>query len=146
GEEELQASNTLAQAFLDLGFLAVVAMQGEIESRHAAVFAGELYRTLATGVAVDQVVAGGRHAIYRTSNEQTRRNWALPSLVLVAPPDLVLGQPELMHERRLRIASVADFNTIRPFIDRTKQRRDVWVGLDPDGFDRDPRHLLVITG
>jgi hypothetical protein len=109
----------VADAFLQRGAHAVLAMQGDIDGHTAATFGAGLYQALLQDPAIDAAVAKGRQLALAVGSG--RRDFCLPTLTLARPPDRVLprrlgiGQPQL---------NIVDMLLPRqPFIDRKGDRR-----------------------
>lgn len=121
----------VADAFIERGALAVLAMQGDIEGGAAAAFSAGLYSSLLQDPAIDIAVAKGRQRAFAVGDG--KRDFCLPTLTLACPPDRVLP-------RRLGIGvpqlDVVDMLLPRqPFIDRKGDRRALLehLGRPTDG-------------
>jgi hypothetical protein len=117
---------------------AIIAMQGPIGGNEAARFARGFYHSLAQGEAIDIAVARGRVEI-TDSAPATRRDYALPCLILGAHPDAILDLSDDEHVPRGGRLSVT-----RRMVDRTERRRQLWDLMRPDGGPG-PR-VFAITG
>lgn len=71
----------LAQALVQKGIPAVVAMQFPITDRAAIVLAGEFYRGIAEGRPVEQALAGARREV-NVSGDEGEIEWATPVLYM----------------------------------------------------------------
>jgi predicted nucleotide-binding protein len=94
----------VVDAFIQRGAYAVLAMQGDINSRAAATFNRGLYQALLEIPAIDVAVARGRRNALAA--QPGRRDFCLPTLTLARPPDRVLprrpgiGGSQLARSRR----------------------------------------------
>jgi hypothetical protein len=120
----------IGDAFLQLGVPAVIGMQADIRGDAAAVFTGELYRALANGEPLDVAVTRGRIAI-TDKTSIWRRDFALPSLTVSAPPDSVLQMRFGVGEKHLRKVE-GRHRRFPAFVDRATERRRLWRELDPE--------------
>ncbi len=127
--EEQVGAWRVAQAFIELGVPGVIAMQGDIKGEAGAAFTGGLYRSLVNGQPLDAAAAAGRAAITRAGSID-RRDFALPSLTVSAPPEQVLRTcfavpSQHRHSVELR------HRKLRGFVDRSVERRGLWRRIDP---------------
>ncbi len=138
----------VADAFVELEVPAVIAMQADIRGDVAAAFTGELYTALVAHEPLDVAVTRARRVITDTTGFE-RRDFAVPSLTVNAPPESVLrmrfglGDEHLRHVQRRH-------RHFAGFVDRTHERRRLWRELDPEPDDPDdalvPAGVIVITG
>lgn len=131
---------SIADAAMEAGALAVVCMQGLVDSQLAVRFSDEFYRELNAGSRVDQAVAQARSIIGRGPARE-RRDWGLPVLHLGAPPAEVLPiDCPLTDADRQRLTVVPEFVDARRLVDRDVQRRNMWL---TDGVGRG---LVAVSG
>jgi hypothetical protein len=117
----------VADAFIQRGAYAVLAMQGDIDGGAAATFSGGLYDALLENATLDVAVARGRRrALAAGSN---RRDFGLPTLTLSRPPDRVLPLRLGIGREQLKIIDM--LLPRRPFVDRKDDRRTLLEHLDP---------------
>lgn len=134
----------VAEAFIqELGAPGVIAMQGDIQGEAAAAFTGGLYGSLASGEPLDVAVASGRRAITGKFSI-ARRDYALPSLTVSAPPEGVLRTCFTVpseHRQRVEVRH----RSLKGFVDRTTERRRLWRRIDPEPeeFEQDADSDLV---
>jgi hypothetical protein len=129
GLEEQLGAWRLVQGFIELGAPGVIAMQGDIQGEAAAAFTSGMYHSLVDGEPLDVAAAAGRAAVTRVGSTD-RRDYALPSLTVTAPPEMVLrpcfGVPpqhrDIVETRQWRL---------RGFVDRSAERRGLWRRIDP---------------
>jgi CHAT domain len=135
----------VADAFVELGVPAIIAMQADIQGSAAATFTGHLYRAISTAEPLDVAVANGRRGI---TDELTydRRDFALPSLTVSAPPETIVRM-------RFSLGAETDAENLlkrcAAFVDRTRQRHQLWQDVDPDPDDPSgppAPHALSILG
>ena len=86
----------VAQALVQQGIPAVIAMQFAIWEKSAITFAHEFYRSIADGFPVDAAVSEGRKAIFTDGNEV---EWGTPVLFMNAPDGMIF---DLEQTTRLR--------------------------------------------
>ena len=135
----------MAETFAAAGALAVVGMQGNVETDAAAAFSTELYRRLARGDAIDVAVAKARISMTDVKDGGwDRPDPYLPVLTLTARPERVVPPPfPLRPERRASIEQGALHTTFSRFVDRTSQRRHLWNAvIAPPG----PGRCVAIVG
>jgi hypothetical protein len=129
------------QGLAALNVPAIIAMQGPIRGESAARFAKGLYEALSRGVPLDKAVAEARVRITVVAAEN-QRDYALPSLILRAPPERILdlshGDPGTTLEGRPPLSAMLSF------VDRTDIRRQLWERLQPDQA-AGPR-VFAVTG
>jgi WD40 repeat protein/MoxR-like ATPase len=90
---------SVAEAFLDRGVPAVVAMNGKFEDRTALLFADELHTRLAAGADIEQAVQQAR---WRAFAEQGR-TWFVPVLWTRTEQTFALVDPEVaIHDEVVR--------------------------------------------
>ena len=126
------------QGLAQLRVPAVIAMQGPIRGDVAACFAEGLYETLSAGWPLDRAVTRARVRITDALSEN-HRDYAVPQLILGAPPEHIL---DLSHCDPSR--STRPLDKVLSFVDRVPRRRQLWDGLwtdQPTG----PR-IFTITG
>jgi hypothetical protein len=146
--EGQEASWTFADAFVDRGAAAVVAMQGDITSAAATQFSRTFYAELAKGVAIDVATALARRAVddaVRTDNDE--RSWALPFLAVAADPDRILPVKVALDDEE-RVAGPPFSKVFAPvgsYVDRSSERRQLWRVLDPEPGER-TSGLVLVTG
>jgi hypothetical protein len=127
-EEQIGAWR-VAEAFLELGAPGVIAMQGDIQGEAAAAFTGGLYRSLVKGEPLDVAAAAGRAAITRSLSVE-RRDFALPSLTVSAPPEKVL-RTCFGIASQYRDSVETRHPRLKGFVDRSAERRRLWRRIDP---------------
>jgi hypothetical protein len=130
----------VADALVELGVPAVVAMQGPIRDRAAELFAEGFYGALSGGVPLDVAVARGRTAVTDVA-PANRREFALPALILGGVPERILQLSEAPLAERL---SEGRLRNARIFVDRVPKRRQLWERLRPDE-NAAPR-IVAVTG
>ncbi len=129
-----------AQGLAELHVPAIIAMQGPIRGLAAARFAKGLYETLSTGGPLDRAVTRARVEI-TDKFPPNQREYALPALILGAPPERIL---DLSHcDPSARLAD-APREKVLSFVDRVPRRRQLWDRLwtDQQGGPR----IFAITG
>lgn len=136
--DEHRGTLAAAEGLARLRVPAVIAMQGPIRGDVAANFAEGLYETLSAGWPLDRAVTRAR---VRITDDLSRnhRDYALPELILGAPPELIL---DLSHCDPSRSAKPLD--KVLSFVDRMSRRRQLWDGLWSDR-SAGPR-IFTITG
>jgi CHAT domain len=134
---------SMSDAFLRLGALGVLAMQGDIPGDLAETFSCKFYEKILARQPVDRAVHEARWEISRLRENVTKRaEWSYPVLRTRVHPSLVLPRrPD------------CDFNPamVQRFVGRLPQRRRVrdavrngTVALDPaDGLSK---HFVVLVG
>jgi hypothetical protein len=138
--DEHRGTLAAAQGLAELNVPAVIAMQGPIRGLAAARFAKGLYETLSTGGPIDRAVTRARVEI--TDKFPTnQREYALPVLILGAPPERILDLSHCDPSRRL---PAAPRERVLSFVDRVPTRRQLWNGLWTDQ-QVGPR-IFAITG
>ena len=138
--DEHRGTLAAAQGLAELNVPAVIAMQGPIRGLAAASFAKGLYETLSTGGPLDRAVTRARVEI--TDKFPTnQREYALPVLILGAPPERILDLSHCDPSRRL---PAAPLEKVLSFVDRVPRRRQLWNGLWTDQ-QAGPR-IFAITG
>jgi hypothetical protein len=137
-EDEHHGTLAAAQGLAQLRVPAVIAMQGPIRGDAAACFAHGLYERLSAGWSLDRAVTRAR---VRITDElsQNHRDYALPALILGAPPEHILDLSQCDPSR-----SAAPLTKVLSFVDRTSKRRQLWDGLWTDK-QAGPR-IFAITG
>jgi hypothetical protein len=147
--DEQRGAWRVSARFTALGVPAVIAMQADIRGDAAAAFTGDLYKALAEDKPLDVAVAAGRAAITDIVDVE-HRDFALPSLSVSAPPETVLKMGYgVSEELRPQVEHV--HRRFRAFVDRTKERRQLWRGLDPAHDDaahepEPPPDVIAIAG
>ncbi|HXF64075.1 MAG TPA: CHAT domain-containing protein, partial [Caldilineaceae bacterium] len=120
---------TLTDAFLEAGVPAVLGMHSDVTGVDAAAFAGQIYRGLAAGKALDVAVAEARlYLINLGADALTRRGWAAPALQVRCAPDsaITVGAGiEEAHRQQVRPA----FAEVHRLVDRRKERYQAWASL-----------------
>ena len=142
-----EAAWEFTTAFFKAGAAAVIAMQGDITSAAAAVFAESLYTDLAERRAIDVAVARARRAVYDAADgdsEVSDRCWALPRLTVDCHPKNVLPVRAAVDDFDRPPFSVA-FEQVVHYVDRATERRDLWTTLDP-GLESPAPGLVVVPG
>jgi hypothetical protein len=138
--EEHRGTLAAAQGLAELNVPAVIAMQGPIRGTAAARFAKGLYETLSTGGPLDRAVTRARVEI-TDEFPKNQREYALPALILGAPPERILDLSHCDPSRRL---PAAPREQVLSFVDRVRRRRQLWDGLWTDR-QVGPR-VFAITG
>jgi hypothetical protein len=118
---------------------AVLAMQGPIRGDAAASFALGLYETLSAGWPLDRAVTHARVRITDKLPPQSHRDYAVPALILGAPPEHILDLSQCDPSR-----SAGPLDKVLSFVDRVPKRRQLWDGLWT-GQQAGPR-IFTITG
>ena len=141
----------LAQAFLDKGSRAVLAMQADIDGDSAAECAKAFYTSLLNGSPVDAAVASARAAVDRLGqiNEagiREKRDAYLPVLLVSGSPDDVL--PGLTDLCAVPAQAAIDDDSDLPRIVRELVNHDQCrrAALRAPVLDAPARNLLVIHG
>ena len=123
--DERGGTRAAAQGLVELQVPAVIAMQGPIRGDSAASFATGLFEALSTGMPLDSAVARARVKITDDA-PANRREYALPSLILSAPPDRILDLSR--GEPHARLAG-DPLGRVLSFVDRIRGRRQLWERL-----------------
>jgi hypothetical protein len=126
------------QGLARLKIPAIVAMQGPIRGRAAERFAAGLYGALATGDDIDVAVAAGRVGVTEVA-QANQREYALPVLILGAPPEHILSAGDLPS--RLTVPPVRH---ARQFVDRVPKRRRLWDRMRSE--DVPGPSIFAVTG
>lgn len=145
GPDEQRGGWGVTEAFIEAGVAAVVGMQADVRGRAAALPPARLYEALLTGSPLDVALARARDDIRREDiNGLERRDWALAALHVTGDPASVLT--ERAQEPTLRLLDgVAEFASVRSFVDRKEPRRKLQVGgVASAGGGR--KSLLVVEG
>jgi len=140
--EEQDGAWRVANAFSELGVPAVIAMQADIRGDAAAAFAGELYKSLVAYEPLDVAVSRARRVITDTTGFM-RRDFAVPSLTVTAPPESVLRMRFGAEDEHLPNIQLQHQN-FPAFVDRARERRRLWRELDPEPDD--PHHAITPAG
>jgi hypothetical protein len=138
--DEHRGTLAAAQGLAELNVPAVIAMQGPIRGAAAARFAKGLYETLSTGGPLDRAVTRARVEI-TDKFSQNQREYALPALILGAPPECIL---DLSHYDPSQRLPAEPREKLLSFVDRVPRRRQLWDGLWTDQ-QSGPR-IFAITG
>jgi hypothetical protein len=138
-EGEHRGARAAAAGLAALKVPAVIAMQGPITGKAAALFAKGLYQSLSAGVPLDRAVAKARLEVTDVA-PVNERDYAMPSLVLRAPPELILGlgDPWVTLSGQPRLAGMLSF------VDRIAMRQQLWKRLKPDQVTGS--RVLTVTG
>lgn len=93
---DTDAFGSVAAALVRAGLPAVIAHQGPMPDRSAALFAAEFYRALAQGLPVDMAVGEGRKALLSEPEVAWQDNgqWAIPVLFMNVPDGHILTLEE----------------------------------------------------
>jgi hypothetical protein len=129
-----------AEGLAELNVPAVIAMQGPVRGRVAARFAKGLYEQLSIGWPLDRAVTRARVEI-TDEFPPSQRDYALPTLILGAPPERILDLSRCDPSQRL---AGEPREKVLSFVDRLKRRRQLWDGLWTDQ-QVGPR-IFAITG
>ena len=129
-----------AEGLAELNVPAVIAMQGPVRGRVAARFAKGLYEQLSIGWPLDRAVTRARVEI-TDEFPPSQRDYALPTLILGAPPERILDLSRCDPSQRL---ADEPREKVLSFVDRLKGRRQLWDGLWTDQ-QVGPR-IFAITG
>src|SRR5215469_9485777 len=143
--EGVRAAWTFTDAFLELGALAVIAMQGNIPSDAAIPFSQALYRSLAEGDPVHIAAAKGRHKILAaTKGSSDDRSWAMPSLHLCGRPDHLLKADSPVAGNPVQDPPYCtSFGKVPGYVDRAHERWQLLSELDPAGAGPESPVYLV---
>ncbi len=147
GNDPTSDTKDLAQAFLDSGAGAVVAMRAEIESSNAVQFSHAFYTALGKGdhPAIDQAIAFARYKLRGDSPV-----WAVPRLLTARPwGDLLhvdVDPADSKAVERLQSFLGPDMDGKSLLVDRDTERRDAWWAIDPPYAALKPRNFAVISG
>ena len=141
GGEPLAVSS-IADAFLQLGSLGVLAMQGDIPGDLAAAFSTTFYEKLIEGDPVDVAVLFARRDIsMRRGNIATQPEWSFPVLRTRAAPEVVIPRRPAIVPGRIRVER---------FVARVPQRRKVRESLlkcpAPRADGSASPHLVLVSG
>jgi hypothetical protein len=136
---EQKGTWAVAEGLAQLKVPAVISMQGPIRDVAAERFAKGLYEALAAGDPLDVAMARARLAIIDEFSDD-RREYALPYLILGAPPERIL---DLSPDPRVQLVR-EPLRQTRYFVDRTVKRRRLWQRLC-SGEAGTPR-MYAITG
>jgi len=139
---EPAASFKLADAFMDSGCAACIAMQGDVRGDLAGVFSAAVLRGLCDRLPLDQAVGQARGDVARRTGP-LQRDWAFPVLSLAVEPTQLLP-PHC--DCRARTPLALDFSDVSWFADRRDERRKIGAQLSAAGPARPPQGLLVLTG
>ena len=139
---EPAASFKLADAFMDSGCAACIAMQGDVRGDLAGVFSAAVLRGLCDRLPLDQAVGQARGEVARRTS-LLQRDWAFPVLSLAGEPTQLLP-PQC--DCRGRASLAVDFSDVSWFADRRDERRKIGAQLRAEGPARPPQGLLVLTG
>jgi hypothetical protein len=124
---EHRGSRAAAQGLAGLGVPAVISMQGPIRGQAAALFAKGLYGALAEGEPLDSAVASARNEVTEEA-PANQRDYAMPALILGAPPERILNLAEGNPRGKL----TGRLSEVLYFVDRLPRRRELWNGFRPD--------------
>ena len=143
--EGVHATWTFTDAFLELGALGVIAMQGNIPSDAAIPFSQALYGSLAEGDPVPIAVAKGRRKIFAaTKGSSDNRSWAMPSLHLRGRPDLLLKVHSPVAGNPVQDQPYCTwFGKVPGYVDRSRERWQLLTNLDPAGTGPESPVYLV---
>ncbi len=143
-----EAAWRFTDAFFTHGAAAVIAMQGDITSAAAAVFAKSMYADLARGIAVDVATSRARQAVDDAATDGqsgvSPLCWALPRLTVEGDPEHVLPVKALVEKMDFPPFSET-FKDVPNYVDRSSERRDLWTALDPCPDSPAPG-LVVVSG
>ncbi len=136
----------IGDAFANAGVAAVLGMQADVQNGAATRFAGNFYGELAKDTPLDVALTKARNAVSRIDNDGLeRRDWALATLALAVPPELVLPMRPTVTPA-FRNAIDARFSKYSDFVDRVATRRTLWSGLEPQPNANQIKNLLIIKG
>ena len=144
-QKALDPSRALSDAFLQLGALAVVGMQADIDGRLAGHFSSALYRRIAEGLPIDVAVVHARNEVRSANNPGglEKRDWALPVLSVTVAPETALPVPSATA---LLAKSVPALMDVSRLVDRHDERRGLLYGCFPIAPPDPPHHVVVVTG
>ena len=134
--EEQEGAWRVADAFAAFGASAIIAMQADIRGDAAAAFTGDFYKALVRHDPLDVAVTEGRIAVTRVTGTE-RRDFALPSLTVSAPPASVLRMCFGVSDK-YRTPVERLHRNFAGFVDRTHERRRLWHQVDPSPDEPDP--------
>lgn len=135
----LAATQAAARGLAELNVPAVIAMQGPVRGEAAAQFAKGFYAALSAGRRLDEAVARARQQV--TVVAQGQCDYALPSLILGAPPERII---DLSTKDPTQILTARQRAAVLSFVDRTPRRRHLWNRLSINS-QACPR-IFAITG
>lgn len=138
-QSERDGAWAAAEGLARLRVPAVISMQGPIRDDAAQNFARGLYETLAAGQPLDIAVARARLRITDVAADN-RRDYALPCLVLGAPPDRIL---DLSQDPSARLTD-QPWHATRYFVNRNAKRRQLWDQLRSEELTT--RRIYAVTG
>ena len=131
----------IADALVAAGVPAVIGMQGDIQGNAASHFAARVYEQLADGQPIDRAVAKARLDTSQAAFVKDRRDWALPTLTLAAPPAAVLALEPPPRDDISKLAQTsASLQRLVNFVGRRRERRAVRTSATAK------QNLLVLSG
>lgn len=138
---------SIGQAFLEHGTPAVLAMQGAVSGKAAALYGQGVYQEIACGQPVDVALARARDRVRARTQQDglLARDWSLASMTVRAPVDEVL--PIRLGIQMAEWPSVRDMfdrlakTPLKDFVDRDEHRRKVWGMI---ASEQDPRSSVLI--
>jgi hypothetical protein len=142
--DPLDSVGGFAEAFLDAGTRAVIAMQADIESPAAVLFSTALYKGLGDFAPLDTIVSQARRRLSMDFGENGE--WALPVLAANTDPASALRVCFARKASTVRISDRHEYGQLRGFLDRSTERRAAWWALDPQPEQAPQRPVLVIRG
>ena len=122
--DEHRGTRAAARGLTELNVPAVIAMQGPIRGEPATHMAKGFYEALSAGQPLDEAVAQARKAVTRATSD-SQRDYALPALILGAPPERIINLSHCDPNQRL----AARHRGILSFVDRVPGRRQLWNQL-----------------
>jgi hypothetical protein len=137
---------SIADAFIDLGVPACLAMRGDIRDDRAGLFAATFYRHLWEGGTIDAAVTIARREL---QDVKPAASWAFPVLSLATSAETVFHpRPKTADddERDKDIELCKMFEDVRLFSGRVRERRKLRSAFQPIIPNGPARHLMVMTG
>ncbi len=120
-----RGTRAAARGLAELNVPAVIAMQGPIRGAAAARFAKGFYEALSAGKPLDQAVAQARAEVTIVASS-SQRDYALPALILGAPPERIIDLSHCDPNQRL---AARQRRGVLSFVDRIPRRRQLWNQL-----------------
>ena len=137
----------IARAFANVGVPAVVGMQADIRGDAAAEFSGKFYESMVHGAPIDRSLAEARAAV-KDKLSLGYRDWALATLYLQQLPEQILDiQPAIDKKLSNKFKIDGKLKDVNDFVGRTRQRREIWHGVDKiAGRDDEFKDACIVVG
>lgn len=135
----------IAGAFVAAGVPAALGMLADIRTDVATTIARSLYQSFAKKEPLDIALAQARRDVAKIEDiGWESREWALASLSFSVRPEDVLPLRLCVKDTQQLKSIEEAFASVRDFVNRREQRRDLWRKVDPDVGEY--QDLLVIEG